>query len=91
MSPKARDLVIARIHHQETAITPYTLGFEGDVAERLDEYYGSARWRELLDPAIRWVTGADLSVDTEGLPLPPMSTAASGGWIGALSIWRSRS
>ena len=44
----ARNLVIAQIEHQETDPLPYTLDFEGDVAERLDAYYGSAAWRDLL-------------------------------------------
>ena len=38
MTPKER--VIAQIEHQETDFVPYTLGFEGDVADRLDEHYG---------------------------------------------------
>ena len=29
-----REIVLAQIHHQEPQPVPYTLGFEGDVAER---------------------------------------------------------
>ena len=74
-----KEIVIKRIEHQETAITPYTLDFEGDVAERLDGYYGGSRWRAPLDAAVRWVTGASLSVDTDG---PALTTDAYG------SRWR---
>jgi uroporphyrinogen decarboxylase len=51
-----RDQVIAQIQHRETEHIPYTLGdFEGDVAERLDAYYGSPAWRNLLDSALRFI------------------------------------
>lgn len=62
MTPKER--VLARIAHRETAYTPYTLGFEGDVAERLDAHYHSAAWREALDSAIRRAPAPNLVVDT---------------------------
>lgn len=57
MIPKEK--VIAQIQHRETPGLPYTLGFEGDVAERLDAYYGGTGWRSRLDNAIRHVPGAD--------------------------------
>ncbi|MBN1352493.1 hypothetical protein JXJ21_24050 [candidate division KSB1 bacterium] len=47
-----RDLVLEQIHHRETSPVPYTLYFEGDVAERLDGFYGSTAWREQLVPYI---------------------------------------
>jgi uroporphyrinogen decarboxylase len=49
---KPRDVVLAQIHHRETQPVPYTLGFEGDVAERLDAHYGGPEWRERLTPYI---------------------------------------
>jgi uroporphyrinogen decarboxylase len=55
--------VIAQIHHQETDFIPYTIGFEGDVAERLDAYYGGDAWRSRIDNAIRHVPGLNLAVD----------------------------
>ena len=58
MSLTPRERVIAQIEHQETDCVPYTLGFEGDVAERLDVHYDGSHWRDLVDPAIR------------GLPIP---------------------
>ena len=61
MTPRER--VIAQISHEETDHIPYVLGFEGDVAERLDEHYGGAGWRDLLDSAIRHVPTPNLVVD----------------------------
>lgn len=69
MSPDKRNLVLAQMRHEETAVLPYTLGFEGDVMERLDEHYGGPWWRDLLDGAIRHVPGADLGVDRTDGPL----------------------
>lgn len=43
-----RDYVLEQIHHRGTSPVPYTLGFEGDVAERLDAHYGSPDWRQRL-------------------------------------------
>jgi uroporphyrinogen decarboxylase len=48
-----KERVTAQIQHQETDFVPYTIGFEGDVAERLDVYYGDQHWRDLVDSAIR--------------------------------------
>lgn len=64
-----RDLVNARIKHHETPQTPYTLSFEGDVAERLDAHYGSAEWRGRLRSAIRHAPGPNLVVDMDAGPL----------------------
>jgi uroporphyrinogen decarboxylase len=63
-TPKER--VIAQIEHRETDSVPYTLSFEGDVAERLDEHYGGPHWRDVLDPHIRHVQAVEHAVvDTE--------------------------
>ncbi|MCS7219950.1 MAG: uroporphyrinogen decarboxylase family protein [Anaerolineae bacterium] len=63
MTPKER--VIAQIHHQETDFIPYTLEFEGDVAERLDAWYGTRAWRDRIDNAIRHVPVPNLVVDEQ--------------------------
>lgn len=47
-----KERVIAQIQHQETDWVPYTLAFEGDVAERLDVHFGGPAWRAILDSAI---------------------------------------
>ncbi|MHB0856753.1 MAG: uroporphyrinogen decarboxylase family protein [Anaerolineae bacterium] len=69
MSPTPRERVITQIRHQETDYIPYTLGWEGDVAEQLDAYLGSSAWRNKLDNAIHGVQGASLAVDTDVQPL----------------------
>lgn len=77
MTPKER--VIAQINHQETDHIPYTLSFEGDVAERLDEHYGNPHWRAQIDSAIRHLPTPNLVVDeTAG----PYATGPYG------SVWR---
>jgi hypothetical protein len=35
-----KERATAQIQHWETDFIPYTISFEGDVAERLDAYYG---------------------------------------------------
>ena len=45
-----RDIVLEQIYHRETKIIPYQLSFDysGDIAERLDIYYGGAQWRDKI-------------------------------------------
>jgi uroporphyrinogen decarboxylase len=66
MALSKRELVYRQIAHQETAPIPYTLGWEGDVGERLDAHYGSDSWRTRLDNAIRHVPTPNLVVDQTG-------------------------
>jgi len=49
MTPKER--VIAQIKHKETDYLPYVVRFERDydIEARVDEYYGSDHWRNLLE------------------------------------------
>ena len=56
---KPREMVLRQIHHRETHPVPYSLGFEGDIAERLDAHYGSAEWRARLTPYLVTVGGID--------------------------------
>ena len=60
LTPRAR--VLAQINHEETDYVPYTLRFDGDVAELLDEYYGGPAWRGYLDDSIRRLPGPPLEV-----------------------------
>ncbi|MHC4983526.1 MAG: uroporphyrinogen decarboxylase family protein [Planctomycetota bacterium] len=46
---KPREVILRTIEHREVRPVPYTLGFEGDVAERLDEYYGGKGWRKRIE------------------------------------------
>lgn len=54
-----REIVLEQIHHRETFPVPFKLDFEGDVAERLDRYYGSSDWRERLTPYLQIIEGID--------------------------------
>ncbi len=56
---RPRELVLEQIHHRETHPVPYSLGFEGDVAERLDAYYSGPEWRTRLVPYMATVGGID--------------------------------
>lgn len=60
MSFTSKERIIAQIQHQETDYVPYTLYFEGDIVERLDNYYGSAAWRKQIDNDIRRIPGPSL-------------------------------
>ena len=54
-----REIVLEQIHHRPTSPVPYTLGFEGDVAERITRHYGGDSWRERLVPYIVGCAGID--------------------------------
>jgi uroporphyrinogen decarboxylase len=59
-----KERVYAQIRHLETDPVPYTLRwYEEDVAERLDDHYGSRVWRSWIDSAIRHVPGPQLVPD----------------------------
>jgi len=45
---KPRDIILAAINHEEVRPVPYTLGWEGDVGERLDKHYGGTDWHKRL-------------------------------------------
>ncbi|MBM3493571.1 MAG: hypothetical protein FJX72_04505 [Armatimonadetes bacterium] len=73
-----RDTVLDQIHHRDAARVPYTIGFEGDVAERLDVHFGSTQWRSELIPYIVNTGVVDtmrkLPTDREGLVRDPFGT-----------------
>ena len=76
-----REVILEQIHHHETHPVPYTLWFEGDVAERLDAHYGGKAWRERLVP---YMVGAGV-VDT----MKKVETERPGYWRDLYgSIWR---
>jgi uroporphyrinogen decarboxylase len=62
MSLSRKEQVRAQIQHLETETIPYTLDFEGDVAERLDAYYGNSTWRDRIDRAIRFIPNVATTV-----------------------------
>ncbi|MBT4501278.1 MAG: hypothetical protein HOC74_26340, partial [Gemmatimonadetes bacterium] len=56
---KPREIILDQIGHRETSPVPFTLGFEGDVAERLDEHYGNPKWRQQLTPYMTSVSAVE--------------------------------
>ena len=56
---KPRDIVLESLHHRQPPAIPYTLGFEGDVAERLDAHYGGPHWRDRIVPYLVGVCAVD--------------------------------
>ena len=54
-----REIVLEQINHRPTNPVPYTLGFEGDVVERLTWHYGTESWRDKLIPYIVNCCGID--------------------------------
>jgi uroporphyrinogen decarboxylase len=56
---KPRDIVLESLHHRQPPTIPYTLGFEGDVSERLDAHYGGPHWRKRIVPYIVGVAAVD--------------------------------
>lgn len=64
-----KQVVLDQIAHRETEVVPYTLSFEGDVAERLDAHYGTDAWRAQLDQAICQAPIPALGVDLDVTPV----------------------
>ena len=60
----AREIVKARLNHEGTEITPYTVRAEPELYARLTEYYGDERWEE---KKLREFTCSHLGVDTVGM------------------------
>jgi len=77
---KPREIVLEQIHHRETRPVPFTLGFEGDVAERLDDYYGNGEWRQRLTPYMVHVSAV------ETMAREPVNETFSRDLYGA--VWR---
>jgi uroporphyrinogen decarboxylase len=48
-----RDIVLEQIRHHETVPVPYTLAFEQDVYDRLDQHFGGDAWRGKLIPYVQ--------------------------------------
>jgi uroporphyrinogen decarboxylase len=55
-------MVLAQIQHRETSPVPYTLGFEGDIAERLDRHYGNKAWRDRFTPYLVHVSAVETDI-----------------------------
>ena len=57
-----RDTVLRQIRHEETPRAPYALPIEEEVGRRLDAHYGSAAWRERLEPYIVTVRAVETDI-----------------------------
>ena len=72
-----REIVLEQIYHRETETVPYTLTFEENVGERMDQHYGGTAWREKLIPYIISCSGIDrrkCEPISEGLEKDPFGT-----------------
>jgi uroporphyrinogen decarboxylase len=73
-----REVVLDQIHHRDAERVPYTVGFEGDVAARLDAHFGSPGWRDRLVPYVVNVGVVDtmrkLPTETDGTVRDPFGT-----------------
>jgi uroporphyrinogen decarboxylase len=56
---KPRDIVLSQIQHKETELIPYTLDFEGENEENLDNYYGNGQWRDRIQTFMKTVEVID--------------------------------
>ena len=57
-----RETVLEQIHHHETPTVPYTLEFEGDIAEQLDAHYGRPDWRDRLVQYVTTVQAVETNI-----------------------------
>ncbi len=58
MAENLRELVIAQLEFRETSPVPYSgLGFEEGIGHRMDEYYGSDKWRTTIRNAFLGIGG----------------------------------
>jgi hypothetical protein len=59
-----REIMLETLHHRQQPQTPYSLGFEGDVAERLDAYCGGPEWRARMIPYMVHVRAVNTDMKT---------------------------
>jgi uroporphyrinogen decarboxylase len=78
--PTPKEIVLDAIHHRQPVEVPYTLDFEGDVADRLDTHYGSSHWREQIKTYMVGVSAVDTDYKE---PISPTHVRDTYG-----SIWR---
>ena len=64
---RPKEVVLEQIRHRETPHVPFSIGFEEEVAQRIDGYYGSADWRARTEPYIAsgWAVDTDLKHPTD--------------------------
>ena len=76
-----REAMFSILQHRTVRPVPYQLSMEDEVAQRLDAYYGDARWRERLTPYLVGVGAVDTDMKT---PLDAVHTLDAYG-----GVWRS--
>lgn len=54
-----RDQVLSAVGHRQPQSVPYTLGWEENVGQRLDTYYGGSQWQKRLTKYIVGVSAVD--------------------------------
>jgi len=60
MTIDRKAVVISAIKHEETALCPYTFGWDDErIAERLDRHYGSDNWRSQIRSYVAPCASAD--------------------------------
>lgn len=76
-----RQIVQAQIDHRETPTVPYTLAYEEDVGQRLDEHFGGPAWRQRVVPYL---------VQCGGVCHPPTETIDATHHRDAFgTVWRT--
>lgn len=81
-----REDILAVINHEEVRPVPFTLGIDGGIANKMDEYYGSADWRKKLVPYIAGVGGAPYIPFTDPIDEVHIHDAYGGIWRNDLNI-----
>ena len=71
-----REAVLNVIRHSEVRPVPYTLPFDGDVADAIEKRYGSAEWRGRI--AAKW-TRAGCSTREVGVECLRVRTGGASG------------
>jgi uroporphyrinogen decarboxylase len=67
MSITQKERVIAQINHEETDLIPYHIMFDpgSNIEDRLDDYYGSTKWRDRVNNAIYQLPLPSTSINLE--------------------------
>jgi uroporphyrinogen decarboxylase len=75
-----RDDILAIMQHKEVHPIPFTLGIDGGIAQKMDEYYKTTDWRKKLVPYMAGIGGAPYIPFTETLENGYIRDAYGGIW-----------
>jgi uroporphyrinogen decarboxylase len=73
-----REIVCEQIHHRETEHVPYTLVFEAEVEDRLDEHFGNSTWRDKITQYI--IRTEKIAVPLANINLPRVKDVFGAVW-----------